>query len=437
MKKISIYCLIALLLSVFACDRLDNDQLPDDTLPVLTEDDLVYAQPGSPVLIDLLANDAILTNATFEIVENPAFGSINLLKDGQCFYRSIPNTTAPKDQFRYRVTTGNAVSEGVVEIMLNVDSAAIPCEFMNVQSDFVHITDVNELDNTISVDVLSNDAFCEGQWDMNSLAVVLNPFMGNAYVDSGWIAYDAHSGFIDPTVPYLDFLIYSVDRIDENETGYGLVVFEYLPTTDSLPDTTVCATVLPEAINDQKEDIKVGEEICIDVLANDIYCPEDMDWASLKITAPPIMGTASLQMADSGKVYYTADSSFMGNDCLTYEFCTISGDCYSAVVHLYGDSVGDCTNARANNDYYYIDSLTAGYQYCANVVINDIYCLDQLDSSSLSIVTPPTTGGATINPYGTLCYFPDSSYTGIDSVSYQFCLLNRGGCYSATLYIID
>lgn len=432
MKRFRIGIFMLILLAAFACDRIENDQLPDANLPVLTVDDEFVSQPGEPVLINLLKNDLILTNATFEITEQPAQGKAEILKDGRCFYRSEVNTTASSDHFTYRVTTNDGqVSNGSVEIELTTDSTAIPCFFRNVRSDFVYITDPNALNSTVWVDVLANDEFCEGEWDLNSLAIAYNPLLGSAYIDSGLLAYDAHQDFFDPTQPYIDFVIYSVDRIDVTQTGYALVAIEYLP--DSLGDSTACPTVIPEAVIDVVDNYTLGNTVCLNVLENDIYCPEEIDFNSLEITEQPNFGTAFIDLPDSGWICYEGNSTFQGgSDSFEYQFCTINGDCYSARVYINRDSTICNVNMQAVDDY--MDSVAAGGQTCLDVSLNDVYCPDEIDWFSFKVTNQPSFGSVSMLDSGYVCYSTIQSFSGMDSFDYEFCTIN-GYCVSATVYV--
>ncbi|MGB0525873.1 MAG: Ig-like domain-containing protein [Flammeovirgaceae bacterium] len=429
MKRFHIYSYILLLLVALSCDQLQSDELPDDDGIPITTNDVVYGMPGSPILIDLLANDVVLHDATFEIIEQPSSGMAQITESGQCMYRSNLGANVSIDRFKYRITTAsNASSIGEIEVRLESDSSNIPCEYLNLMSDFVHITDPNELYGPIAIDVLANDAFCAGTWDANSLAIAFNPLAGTAFVDSGWVIYEAQQAAIDPSQPFLDFFIYSVDRTDSDEQGYALVLIEFCP--DSIGDTTdVCLPVVPEAVEDHQEYIEVGVEACINVLANDTYCEADIDLSSLHVSSPAFFGTTVV--GDDGVICYTANQNFNGYDCYSYEFCTTGGDCYSAIVHQYGDTAVVC-NVTTNAQDDYLDSITPNGA-CIDVLANDYYCGDQILWNSFTILRAPSYGEAFMSN-NWACYAPNPNFTGQDEFEYHFCLTD-GSCYQATVYV--
>ena len=83
----------------------------------------------------------------------------------------------------------------------------------------------------------------------------------------------------------------------------------------------------PEAKDDNVSLVK-GEEITVDVLANDI--DPDGDTISIKeIKTAPANGTAKVE---NGKIVYTPNSDFTGNDNLIYEIIDAQGAAASATV---------------------------------------------------------------------------------------------------------
>ena len=433
------YFLIFLVLLGFSsCNRIDNDLMPDpDQLPIRVENDDVYTIPGQPVLIDLLSNDIILQDAVFEIIQQPTQGTATITESGRCIYVPNAGSTNGTDIIRYRVSTDNEFSDGTVRILLRTNQSDIPCEFLNLQSDFYEISDVSELDQTIFMNVLANDQFCEGNWDLNSLAIDFNPIHGDAYIDSGGVAYDSHTDFHDPSFSYFDFFIYSVNRTDIDEKGYAVAILSYLPDTTNGDSVGVCPTVLPMAQDDFVADIAIGQEICVAILNNDTFCPDEVDWASLAVTNSPAFGTATVsQLADSSVICYTANQSFAGEDHLTYEFCTTGGDCYNATVQFTGNSGNACATVIpfAVNDF--VDSITSNQQVCIDVLANDTFCEEEMNWSSIKIVQQPLMGTVDLNmaDSGVICYTAGQSFTDDDLFVYEFCTLN-GDCYQANVTI--
>uniref|UniRef100_UPI002608AA31 HYR-like domain-containing protein n=1 Tax=uncultured Sunxiuqinia sp. TaxID=1573825 RepID=UPI002608AA31 len=68
------------------------------------------------------------------------------------------------------------------------------------------------------------------------------------------------------------------------------------------------------------------------------------------------------------------------------------------------------------------------------VLDNDLDCDENLDNTSLKIITPPAEGTATVNVDGTIRYKPNVSYYGNDQLSYQICDAD-GACAEAVVDI--
>lgn len=465
MKRFHLYISLALLLfAMVGCDQVQQDQADDNDLPVRLEDDVVYVMPGSPVLIDLLTNDAVIANASFELVTAPTRGTAQLLDNGKCMYRpNSDQTSSGTDKFTYRVTAGNTTSEGEVTINLESDSTNIPCDYLNLQSDYVCVFNADELLNPMYIDVLANDVFCDGDWDLNSLDieyVTSDPL--SVTVDSGIVNY--HNGnTINPSSPYVDFFIYSVDRTDVAETGYALVVVEYVPTNDS---SGTCITVLPEASDDflDMDSTVSGTTVCVDILLNDIYCFEEMNWNSISIGSGPSFGSATL--SDS-LLCYTPGPNFAGQDLITYSFCDLSGNCTTGNVYISGVPSGGgggggdtttCTPVAVDDQFAFswsevstwalsqteIDSLqdvldstsividSGDYVIELPVVANDQQCTNcdwlTISTGSNNVVSVPWLGSA--------YYVVASGHTGTETFTYDLCNPGNNNCDQANVTVV-
>jgi VCBS repeat-containing protein len=159
------------------------------------------------------------------------------------------------------------------------------------------------------------------------------------------------------------------------------------------------------------------------VLGND----SDVDGDSLTavLVSGPAHGTLALN--PDGSFTYTPAENFCGEDSFTYK--AYDGALYSnvATVRITVTCVND---APVVND----DEATVPEDSSVTIpVLGNDYDPDG-DPLSVSLVSGPTHGWATVNPDGTITYTPNPDFCGTDSFTYQACD-PAGACDTATVTI--
>ena len=126
--------------------------------------------------------------------------------------------------------------------------------------------------------------------------------------------------------------------------------FENLVTQTNTIPFFVC-TVCPPVARPDSATGSSGTPLIVDVLANDYDPNNNMNKATLSISAQPNNGTGYVS---AGKVVYLPNGSFNGKDTLTYQICDSTGLCANAKVYFVISSslIDPCTEATKTHIYY-------------------------------------------------------------------------------------
>jgi len=159
------------------------------------------------------------------------------------------------------------------------------------------------------------------------------------------------------------------------------------------------------------------------VLGNDYDV--DGDPLTSVLVSGPAHGTLALN--PDGSFTYTPAENFCGEDSFTYK--AYDGALYSnvATVRITVTCVNDAPVANDDEASVLEDSSVT-----IPVLGND-YDVDG-DPLSVSIVSGPANGRATVNPDGTITYTPNPDFCGTDSFTYKACDPS-GACDTATVTI--
>ncbi|RLF93354.1 hypothetical protein DRN50_07370, partial [Thermococci archaeon] len=154
----------------------------------------------------------------------------------------------------------------------------------------------------------------------------------------------------------------------------------------------------------------------IDVLLNDTD-PDPGDTITLNgIIDPPQHGKA---YTDNGKIFYTPDKDYNGQDILTYQINDTHNAKSTAQVFITVNNVNDPPVAVD-------DSFTTQEDTPVTVdVLSNDYDVDGDKIDINSIKSPPTNGSAAIEQ-GHIKYTPDTGYIGVDSFVYEISDGNNG-----------
>ncbi len=176
------------------------------------------------------------------------------------------------------------------------------------------------------------------------------------------------------------------------------------PTCSSIParaplgnqDTATTASITPVTFN---------------VLANDHLF--SVPATALTISTAPIaaQGTASANLA-AGTVTFTPNPTFNGVATFQYTVTTANG---SDVVRVYVLVTNSPVMAVNDNPI----GQNSGTVQTINVLLNDTD--PEGAALTVTIVTPPANGTATVNGSNQIVYTPNAGFTGTDVLTYQVC----------------
>ena len=345
----------------------------------IAKDDNITLNEDSSILIDILGNDSDIDgdSLSIKILSNPKNGAISL-ENGKVKY-------TPKDNFYGVDTFSYVVNDGTVDS----NEANVTINVLDVNDAPIAKGDlavVNE-DNSTLIDVLSNDSDIEG--DTLAINSVDVPKNGSAIIEDGKIRYTPNSNFNGNDT----FLYEVVDA--RGAKSYGEV------------NVTVVAVNDAPIANDDSVQTPYETKVIIDVLSND----SDIDGDSLSIKSLTLPKNGSVSI-ENGKIEYTPNSGFSGEDNFSYIIDDGNVESNSAVVTINVKEQND--NAPvANNDNVVIDEDSS---ILIDVLDND----SDEDKDSLKIVniTTPNNGVAVIKD-GKIEYTPDSNFYGDDSFEYE------------------
>lgn len=177
----------------------------------------------------------------------------------------------------------------------------------------------------------------------------------------------------------------------------------------------------PVAVNDTFS-INKNVTTAFSVLANDY----DLDGDPLTITilVSPQHGTVSVS---GSAIVYTPALNYIGTDSITYIICDITSRCDTATVYI--TITGNNNAPVAIDDNYVVQQNT---NTILAVSSND-YDPDG-DTLTLTIITPPQHGTATVINTTQIFYSPNGFYYGNDTMVYVLCD-NHNLCDTAFVFI--
>lgn len=146
---------------------------------------------------------------------------------------------------------------------------------------------------------------------------------------------------------------------------------------------------------------------------------DGLNISSVSVTELPSNSTAVTD--NDGKITYTPNAEFLGNDTLTYQVCDLGNPvmCSQAQVFIavYDPQVNNVP--IANNDYILV---VEGQSKDCMVLDNDLDPEGDIDTSSLTLDKLPLHGTATVSSgEGKITYTADPGYRGYDTLKYVIC----------------
>lgn len=201
-------------------------------------------------------------------------------------------------------------------------------------------------------------------------------------------------------------------KVDYNyEMIGGSIITDSLESTKTFTKSTTCGQKFPPVANDDKASTKQNSSVIVDVVANDTDSEGKLDSGSLKIVNQPTNGLVEIK---DGKVTFTPNKDYSGEDKFTYEICDIDKLCDTAEVTI-GISpiyppvaIDDSKNATKNTPV------------TINVLDNDTDVDSVKANWTYKIVKLPENGKASFDGENVI-YTGNPEFTGTDKFTYEIC----------------
>jgi len=295
-------------------------------LPTANPDSAAALEDGPTVSIDVLANDANVTNPnTLTIVGGG--GSVNGGvvavvgaspgdPAGQTIDYTPPGGFNGQDTFDYQIDDGAGnTSQATVTIDVQAD---IPPVAPDGASADIDTTGVAPESQTSGLDVSTLVGYDEGN-PPSTVTIDTDGTLGTAVVAGTTITYTpAATSFVGS-----DSYVYQIEDA-QGDTATGTVTVDYV---DSQPTA-----------NDGAAQTDVDTDVDIDLLALIAPGNGEVSDHTLSITVDPVDGMAVLAGA---VVTYTPDAAFEGDDTFTYQLEDANGDTDDGVVTITVNAAGN------------------------------------------------------------------------------------------------
>ncbi len=276
-------------------------------------------------------------------------------------------------------------------------------------------------ETAITMAILKNDSDPEGNLDPSSVTITTSPSNGNVTINpDGTVIYTPNPSFTTGN----DTFIYEVcDTGNPLECDSAVVIVTVLTSTDQPPVAE--NQKVPTITNDSTAQIP------------SLSATDDNSITSYSIATVPLENQGVLYLGDPeaggtpisiGQVltaeqiktlFFKPKPDFIGNATFTYTATDNLGNVSSpALVTI--PVTGPSNSPPVANDTR--ASTEPDTPVTLSILKNDSDPNGNLDAASVTIITPPANGEATVNLDGTITYTPDSSFIqGQDSFTYQVC----------------
>lgn len=347
----------------------------------------------TPSTLNVLNNDNDLQNnivaSSVAIITNPLNGTTMPQTDGSILYTPTNNYYG-KDHFTYSINDEDGYSDHAI-VTININSVN---DAPTLEDDETSVME----DNSVTINVLENDSDIDDELVPSSLQIVDQVNHGSLIINNA-----NHNITYTPEPNYngTDTFSYSV----EDESGAR--------SEASVSITIIPVNDWPVAVDDY---VQTQEEtaIIIRLLDNDSDLENNIDSCSVSIQTQAQHGTVSTD-GFCGRVRYTPEANYNGEDSFTYQVCDSVGACNTATVHISIDDVPDAPIAVADN--YTTDEDTP---LLMDILANDTDNDNNIDISSISISSAASHGSLEIID-GQILYTPNANFNGSDNFEYQVC----------------
>jgi len=350
--------------------------------PPVANKDSATTEYETKVTIDVLKNDTDKDGDTLNLksVTNPEHGS-TVINNGKVDYTPESGFSGT-DTFSYAISDGNG-GEDSTTVTVTVEDKPNTAPIANNDSA------TTEYETAITIDALKNDTDEDG--DILRIKSITNPNSGSVKVENGKIKYTPNSGFSGD-----DSFKYTISDGNGGEASANVTV----TVKDKKQNNHT-----PVANSDLVQ-TKYQTKVVIDALKNDT--DSDGDKLSLKSITKPKNGVAEIK---NGKVEYTPNSNFSGDDSFEYTIRDGNGGEASSTIEVKVSENGNIP-PKANDDIATTDYNT---EVIIDVLKNDIDEDD--DKITIKSISNPEFGKAEIVD-NKIKYTPNSNFSGNDTFNY-------------------
>ncbi|MCG8605669.1 tandem-95 repeat protein, partial [bacterium] len=363
--------------------------------PPITEIDSVQTIRMIPVLVDVLKNDSdvdgTIDSTSVIVLAGPENGTASVDGTSGAITYSPDEAFSGNDSLAYGVTDNDGGISASTRVRIFVAPNATPVALNDSAS--------TDEDSAVVIGVLVNDsdADFDGYLDSTSVSVLNPPRNGTTSINSanGEITYTPNSDFFGT-----DSLTYTVkDNVGAESDAAKVTVI-----VRSINDP-------PVAVSDTARTNEVTTAT-IPVTVNDVDIDGTLNLTSVTLQSLPNNGIASVQ-PETGAVIYTPAGGFSGKDTLTYSVNdndSATSNIASVLIIVNDSPIARDDSARTDEEQ----------MVRINVLPNDTDSDGTLDSSSVTLVSPPSNGSVALDTLnGELIYTPVSNFFGLDSLDYQ------------------
>jgi hypothetical protein len=355
--------------------------------PPLAVDDMATVVSGSAVVIHVLTNDQLNGAASWlspdpvAIITQAPNGTAVADSSGDVTFTSDSGATAQDELFTYQATDSNGLVSNIGRVTVEVTGGGAPIPPTAVSDNASAISE-----DVIDIDVLANDVAGDFAIDPATVTFVGIPQFGSATIYTsgpkvGQVAYTAP--FTASNIQ--DTFIYRVKDVDSppNQSNSALCVIAVTGTG---------AFTKPVA-NPDSATVAVGGSVVFSLTDNDTPPPGgdwDIDPASVVITTAP--GNGSVTVDSAGTATFTSGGGDPAPSTETFEYTVDATNGLTSDPGLATITVETAhTNPTANQDNAVV---VAGGTVEIDVVSNDVAYGANIDPTTVTIVTGPTTGTA-------------------------------------------
>lgn len=386
----------------------------------ITNKDFLTLLEDEVTTIDVLANDTDEDN-------NLNRSSVTIVKNGN---HGVATYNSDLQRVSYNP---NLNYNGTDTVVYRV------CDFtFNCAEDTIYVTVTPQDDAPIAVRVTAKTVRgkCKNTFLLDVLKEVVEPDENDS-LDFSTFEIGASVSGILPSKDAKGQLVFNYATVSN---FFGLDSLQYkICDTQGLCDSSfvivdVAFNTKPTVVDD-KATLNQGNSLVIAVLNNDFDNTIGLDRSSLTITSTLQHGIASKFVNGSIRVDYTTNTSFSGNDVLTYEICDSNCFCASARLEV---TVKD-TSSGSTSSLVLANDLMTFKEGCVSASLN-VLANDSLkgiaDLSTISLLpfkksflwNLSQTGDLTVN------YYPDTVFEQQFNIQYRLCdTLNK--CDTATITV--